>query len=196
VIHLDGSKPARYGMKLDGELTVDHIKNQLSLLSSLSIEQLGFFDVTSPSNLRRYTLMDSNQTKIRQLNIRDFVAYELPLLKTVDNENLVSTYIVAVHRRLERQDRYLSPLTRQKILFFGQPMIISYDKNQPIKITNKDIYENVSKQLERLLRKNTDLTYISNHALDCDDSLGQRYPFVLKHVSEDGKKCSICPWNR
>ncbi|CAF4418330.1 unnamed protein product, partial [Rotaria sp. Silwood2] len=36
----------------------------------------------------------------------------------------------------------------------------------------------------------------SNHALDCDDSLGERYPFILKHVNEDGKRCSICPWNR
>ena len=178
-------------MKLDCELTVDHIKNQISNLSSLSIEQIGFFDVTSPSCLRRYTLMDSNQTKIKQLNIRDFVAYELPL-----NDNSISTYIIAVHRRLERQDRYLSPLTRQKILFFGQPIIIPSKKSDTIKITNKDIYENISKQLERLLRKNTDLSYISNHALDCDDSLGQRYPFVLKHVNEEGKKCSICAWNR
>ncbi|CAF3403769.1 unnamed protein product, partial [Rotaria sp. Silwood2] len=51
-------------------------------------------------------------------------------------------------------------------------------------------------QLERLLRKNSDLTSKSNHALDCDDSLGERYPFILKHVNEDGKRCSICPWNR
>ncbi|CAF1339296.1 unnamed protein product [Rotaria sordida] len=198
LIRLNGLKPIRYGIKLDGELTVDHIKKQLSILSSLSIEQIGFFDVTLPSCLRRYTLMDSNQTKIKQLNIRDFVAFELPLITSIDNNNTLSSisYIVAVHRRLERQERYLSPLTRQKILFFGQPIIVPYNENNSIKITNKYIYENISKQLERLLRKTTDLTSKSNHALDCDDSLGERYPFILKHVNEDGKRCSICPWNR
>ncbi len=192
VIRLDGSKPVRYGIKLDGELTVDHIKKELSVLSSLSIEQIGFFDVTSPSSLRRYTTMDLNQTKIKQLNIRDFIAYELPLLDSNENKH----YIIAVHRRIERQERYLSPLTRSKTLFFGQPIIISYEKNSSIKITNKNIYENISKKLERLLRKYTDTTCVSNHALDCDDSLGQRYPFLLKHVDEDGKRCMICPWNR
>jgi len=138
--------------------------------------------------------MDQNQTKIRQLNIRDFVAYELPLLNSNDTSQI--NYIIAIHRRLERQERYLSPLTRHKTLFFGQPIIIPYEKDDLIKITNKSIYENISKQLERLLRKNTDTTCVSNHALDCDDSLGERYPFILKHVYEDGKRCSICPWNR
>jgi ubiquitin carboxyl-terminal hydrolase 6/32 len=136
--------------------------------------------------------MDLNQTKIKQLNIRDFIAYELPLLDSNENKH----YIIAVHRRIERQERYLSPLTRYKTLFFGQPIIISYEKNSSIKITNKNIYENISKKLERLLRKYTDTTCVSNHALDCDDSLGQRYPFLLKHVDEDGKRCMICPWNR
>jgi len=183
-------------MKLNGELTVDHIKNQLSILSTLSIEQIAFFDVTSPSCLRRYTLMDYNLTKIKQLNVRDFVAYELPLFKATDNDKPFSAFIVAVHRRLERQESYLSPVTRHKIIFFGQPIIIPYNNIDSIKITNKNIYESISKQLARLLRKNTDTTYISNHALDCDDSLGQRYPFTLKHVREDGKRCSLCPWNR
>jgi len=141
--------------------------------------------------------MDSNKTKIKQLNIRDFVAYELPLLNLNLNDNFQLNYIIAVHRRLERQERYLSPLNRYKTLFFGQPIIIEYNKNNNlIKITNKNIYENISKQLERLLRKNTDRTCVSNHALDCDDSLGERYPFILKHVNEDGKRCIVCPWNR
>ena len=190
MIRLDGSKPIRYGIKLNGELTVDNLKTELSNLSSLSKEQIGFFDVTSPSSLRRYTLMDSNQTRIKQLNIRDFVAYELPLYQTDDHTQI--NYLIAIHRRLERQERYLSPLTRHRTLFFGQPIILSYEKE----MTNKILYKNIFQQLKRLLRKNTDTTSRSNHALDCDDSLGQRYPFVLKHVSEDGKRCSICPWNR
>ena len=196
VVRLDGSKPIQYGMKLDVELTVDHIKKQLSILSSLSMEQIAFFDVTVPSCLRRYTAMDNNHAKIKQLNIRDFIAYELPLMKLTDGNHFPSTYIIAVHRRLERQERYLSPLTREKMIFFGHPIIIPYNNCSSLKITNQYIYENIFKQLERLLRKNTDMTLISNHALDCDDSLGERYPFILKHVNEDGKRCSICPWNR
>ncbi|CAF1226077.1 unnamed protein product [Adineta steineri] len=104
LIRLDGSKPIRYGIKLNGELTVDHIKTQLAILSELSIEQIAFFDVTSPTCLRRYTVMDYNHTKIKQLNLRDFVAYELPLLKLTDKDKYLSIYIVAIHRRLERQE--------------------------------------------------------------------------------------------
>lgn len=193
MIRLDGSKPVRYGLKLDGGLTVDHIKKEVARLSSLTIEQIAFFDVTSPACLRRYTLMDMNHTKIQQLNLRDFVAYELPIIEPNENHN---PYLVAVHRRIERQDRSLSPLTRYKTLFFGQPIIIVLQNSHVEKLTNRMMYENISKKLERLLRKYTDTTCVSNHALDCDDSLGQRYPFVLKHVTEDGQRCIICPWNR
>ena len=192
VIRLDGSRPVRYGVKLDAGLTVDHIKKEVARLSSLTIEQIGFFDVTSPASLRRYTLMDMNHTKIQQLNLRDFVAYELPVF----DSNRNNSYLIAVHRRIERQDRSLSPLTRYRTLFFGQPIILSLENIESEKITNQMIYENVSKQLERLLRKYSDPSSVSNHALDCDDSLGQRYPFVLKHVTDDGRRCSICPWNR
>lgn len=190
---MDGSKPIRYGLKLDGGLTVDHIKKEIARLSSLTIEQIGFFDVTSPACLRRYTLMDMNHTKIQQLNLRDFVAYELPVIDLNEKNN---PYLVAVHRRIERQDRSLSPLTRYKTLFFGQPIILSLKTFDAKKFTNRMIYENVSKQLERLLRKYNDATSVSNHAMDCDDSLGQRYPFILKHVTEDGQRCILCPWNR
>ena len=123
VIRLDGSKPTRYGMKLDSELSVDHIKKQLSILSSLSMEQIAFFDVTVPSCFRRYTVMDTKNAKIKQLNIRDFIAYELPLMKLIDMNNFSLTYVIGIHRRLERQERYLSPLTREKIIFFGYPIL-------------------------------------------------------------------------
>jgi hypothetical protein len=150
--------------------------------------------------------MDSDQTKIKQINIREFLAYELPINKSPetspDNDNKTSSinrslpYIIAIHRRLERQERYLSPMTRHKIIFFGQPILVPYDNTSDKKLTNEDIYKIISKQLERLLRKNNDLTYVSNHAFDCDDSLGERYPFVLKYINDDGKKCSKCTWNR
>ena len=36
----------------------------------------------------------------------------------------------------------------------------------------------------------------SNHATDCDDSLGYEYPFVLKAVTSGGAWCAWCPWHR
>ena len=208
VLHLDGSRPTRYGFKLDGEQPVSLLKSQLANLSSLSVEQLGFFDVTAASYLRRNILMDSELTKIKQLNNREFVAYELPISRPEDASpgnppvdpnsppHRLPNYLIAIHRRLERQERYLSPMTRHRIIFFGQPILIPYATNAAKKGTNEMIYLLIFKQLERLLRKNGDLNSVSNHAMDCDDSLGERYPFTLKHVNEDGKKCSICPWNR
>ena len=201
VIRLDGSKPVRYGLRLDGDLTLDHLKKALATLASLSTDQIGFFNGQSPSSLRPLLFMDSRQTRIKQLNVRDLLAYELPVTTSMDDNNngkaaTGTAYMIGMHRRLERQERCLSPLTREKILFFGQPMIIPYRQINEAKVTNRHIYENVFQQLERLLRKRTDTMHLSNHALDCDDSLGQHYPFVLKHVNGDGSKCSICPWNR
>jgi ubiquitin carboxyl-terminal hydrolase 6/32 len=192
VIRLDGSRPTRYGIRLDGDLPVSQLKLQLSNLSSLSTEQIGYFDVTSSSYLRRNPSMENDQSKIKQLNLREFLAYELPPSDPSDRS--LSSYIIAIHRRLERQERYLSPMTRHRIIFFGQPILIPYKNNSENKIlTNEYVYKLVYKQLERLLRKNKDK---SNHGLDCDDLIEERYPFTLKHVNEDGKKCSICSWNR
>ncbi len=162
----------------------------------MSIEQIGFFDITAFSCPRRNPLMDNDQTRMKQLNLRELLAYELPLNQSSETSINRSSYIIARHRRLERQERYLSPMTRHRIIFFGQPILIPYKNNSDMKITNEEIYQSVFKQLERLLRKNNDTTSISNHAFDCDDSLRERYPFTLKHVNEDGKKCSICSWNR
>jgi hypothetical protein len=139
--------------------------------------------------------MDTDQTKMKQLNLRELLAYELPLNKSSDISINRSSYIIGRHRRLERQERYLSPMTRHKIIFFGQPILIPYN-NSENKITNEDVYKFVLKQIERLLRKHNDSMCISNHAFDANDILGERYPFTLKHVNEDGKKCSICTWNR
>ncbi|CAF4722565.1 unnamed protein product [Rotaria sp. Silwood1] len=202
LIRLNGARPTRYGIRLDGDLTINHLKTQLATLSSLSIEQIGFFDIIALSCLRRNPLMDNNQTKIKQLSLRELLAYELPLINEsseISNDKTSSTnrslpYIKAMHRRLERQERYVSPMTRHKIIFFGQPILIPY--NSESKITNEHIYKIVYKQLERLLRKSSDSLYTSNHEFNCDDSVKERYPFVLKHVIEDGKKCSICSWNR
>ena len=149
--------------------------------------------------------MNNDQAKIKNLNIRELLAYELPLSKSLEiSDEKISpinhlpfstTYIKAIHRRLECQERYILPITRYKIIFFGQPILIPYSSED--KITNEHIYKLVYKQLERLIRQNNDLTTsLSNHEFNCDHSSRERYQFLLKHVNEDGKKCSICSWNR
>lgn len=201
VIHLDGSRPTRYGIRFDGESTIGQLKAQLAELSSLSIEQIGFFDVTSSTSLRRNISMDNDQTKLKQTSIRELLAYELPLNQSSDisdnksiPKNPSASYIKAIHRRLERQERYLSPMTRHKIIFFGQPIIIPFNSEE--KTTNEYIYRHVYKQLQRLLRKNNSVSNGFSRTHDSNDLIQENYPFTLKHVSEDGKKCSICTWNR
>ena len=172
------------------------LKHQFAALSSLSLEQIAFFEATSYS-LRRNVLMDNDQTRIKQLNPRELLAYELPPNQSSESSNNHrASYIIARHRRLDRQERYLSPMTRHKIIFFGQPILIPYQNDANHKTTNAEIYQSVFKQLERLLRKNSDTNVVVNHALGCDDPLAERYPFTLKHVHEDGKKCCLCSWNR
>lgn len=180
---------------MNGDASVVELKRQFTALSSLSLEQIGFFDAT-PYGLRRNLLIDNDQTRIKQLNPRELVVYELPLNPSSDSSNNRSSYIIARHRRLDRQERYLSPMTRHKIIFFGQPILIPYQNDANHKTTNVEVYQNVFKQLERLLRKNSDINTTANHAFDDDNALGERYPFTLKHVLDDGKKCSLCSWNR
>ena len=201
VIRLDGSRPTRYGIRLDGDCPISQLKTQVSNLSSLSIEQIGYFDITPTFCLRRNLLMDNDQTRMKQINPRELLAYELPLNQSTETSINRSSYIIARHRRLERQERYLSPMTRHKIIFFGQPILIPYptsdnNNSSEAKITNEDVYRSVFKQLERLLRKNNDTSSNTNHAFNCDDSLGEGYPFTLKQINEEGKRCSTCSWNR
>jgi len=202
--HLDGSRPTRYGIRLDGDQSINELKKKFATLACLPQEQISYFDLTACFGLQRSVIMDNDQTRMKQLSARELIAYELPPVvpcEPINDDAIppnrpVQNYIVAIHRRLERQDRYLSPMTRHRIVFFGIPILIPYSTNSTMTITNEMIYKDIFKQLERLLRKNTDAPSISNHALDCDDSLGERYPFILKRVREDGKKCAICSWNR
>lgn len=204
VYHLDGSRPTRYGIRLDGDQSINELKKKFATLACLPQEQISYFDLTACFGLQRSVIMDNDQTRMKQLSARELIAYELPPVvpcEPINDDAIppnrpVQNYIVAIHRRLERQDRYLSPMTRHRIVFFGIPILIPYSTNSTMTITNEMIYKDIFKQLERLLRKNTDVPSISNHALDCDDSLGERYPFILKRVREDGKKCAICSWNR
>ena len=56
----------------------------------------------------------------------------------------------------------------------------------------KEVWEQVSRLVSPLPPQ--DRTQ-SNHATDCDDSLGYEYPFVLRAVKSGGAWCSWCPWS-
>lgn len=174
---------------------MSELKRQFAALSALPLEQIGFFDATSYS-LRRNISMDNDQTRLKLLNLREILVYELPLNPSSQLPNSPPSYIVARHRRLERQERHLSPMTRHKIIFFGQPILVPYQNDSNHKTTNAEMYRSVFKQLERLLRKNNDTNTIANHVFDRENAHGEKYPFTLKHVQEDGKKCCTCSWNR
>lgn len=36
----------------------------------------------------------------------------------------------------------------------------------------------------------------TNHAQDCDDSLGYEFPFTLKAVLQGGQICALCHWTQ
>ena len=59
----------------------------------------------------------------------------------------------------------------------------------------KDLYDAVWIQVSRLASP-LPPQEASNHAQDCDDSMGYQYPFTLRVVQKDGNSCAWCPWYR
>ena len=78
---------------------------------------------------------------------------------------------------------------------FGVPLVVNI---VPEVTTCQDLYRHVWTQVARLVSPlpPQDLVNNSNHAQDCDDSLGYEYPFVLKSVTSAGSWCSTCSWDR
>lgn len=100
-------------------------------------------------------------------------------------------YIVAVHRKMIRQDVYFMSSQKTKPSLFGLPIIVPCSENT----THQDLYQSVWLQVARLVSPlpPTDPA-VSNHAQDCDDSLGYEFPFILKAVNSTGTQCASCPW--
>ncbi|XP_075218366.1 ubiquitin specific protease 32 isoform X2 [Lycorma delicatula] len=100
-------------------------------------------------------------------------------------------YIIALHRKLLRQDMYFLSSTKIKPQLFGLPVIVPCSDST----THQDLYQSVWTQVARLV---TPLppseSTPPNHAMDCDDSLGYEFPFVLKAVNKEGSVCAWCPW--
>ncbi|XP_046684242.1 ubiquitin carboxyl-terminal hydrolase 32 isoform X2 [Homalodisca vitripennis] len=102
-------------------------------------------------------------------------------------------FILAFHRKLIQQDVYFVSSQKSKPSLFGVPVIVPCCDNT----SHQDLYQSVWLQVARLVSPlPPSETAPPNHAMDCDDSLGYEFPFVLKAVNREGTACAWCPWYR
>ncbi|XP_039299269.1 ubiquitin carboxyl-terminal hydrolase 32 isoform X1 [Nilaparvata lugens] len=100
-------------------------------------------------------------------------------------------HLIAVHRKLMRQETYFLSSTKVKPVLFGLPVIVACSETT----THQDLYQAVWIQVARLVTPLPPSESMPlNHAMDCDDSLGYEFPFVLKAVNKNGTSCAKCPW--
>ncbi|KAI5696057.1 hypothetical protein M8J75_007481 [Diaphorina citri] len=101
--------------------------------------------------------------------------------------------LIAYHRKMLRQTAYFLSAHKYRPILFGIPVIVPCSDTT----TQQDLYQAVWLQVARLVTPLPPLeTSPPNHAMDCDDSLGYEYPFVLKAITPDGMQCSLCSWTK
>ncbi|XP_030632095.1 ubiquitin carboxyl-terminal hydrolase 32 isoform X2 [Chanos chanos] len=100
-------------------------------------------------------------------------------------------YIIAMHRKMMRTELYFLSSQKNRPSLFGMPLIVPCTVNT----SKKDLYDAVWIQVSRLASP-LPPQEASNHAQDCDDSMGYQYPFTLRVVQKDGNSCAWCPWYR
>ncbi|XP_049824907.1 ubiquitin carboxyl-terminal hydrolase 32 isoform X2 [Aethina tumida] len=108
-----------------------------------------------------------------------------------DSNYKFPTYLVGVHRKCVRQETYFLSQQKSKPSLFGLPLLLGCSQTT----TCQDLYQEVWGQVTRLLSPlpQSDQT---NHAQDCDDSLGYEFPFTLKAVLQGGQICALCHWTQ
>ncbi|KAJ8954203.1 hypothetical protein NQ318_005798 [Aromia moschata] len=101
------------------------------------------------------------------------------------------SYLIAVNRKCVRQETYFLSQQKSKPSLFGLPLLLGCNRNS----TCQSLYQAVWGQVTRLLSPlpQGDQT---NHATDCDDSLGYAFPFTLKAVLQGGQICALCHWTQ
>ncbi|XP_017548184.2 ubiquitin carboxyl-terminal hydrolase 32-like [Pygocentrus nattereri] len=102
-----------------------------------------------------------------------------------------SGYIIAIHRKMMRAELYFLSSQKNRPSLFGMPLIVPCTADT----RGRDLYNTVWTQVSRLASP-LPPQESSNHAQDCDDSLGYQYPFTLRVVQGDGNSCAWCPWYR
>ncbi|KAK1158206.1 ubiquitin carboxyl-terminal hydrolase 32-like [Acipenser oxyrinchus oxyrinchus] len=100
-------------------------------------------------------------------------------------------YIIAIHRKMMRTELYFLSSQKNRPSLFGMPLIVPCT----VHTRKKDLYDAVWIQVSRLASP-LPPQEASNHAQDCDDSMGYQYPFTLRVVQKDGNSCAWCPWYR
>uniref|UniRef100_A0AAR2LUS0 Ubiquitin carboxyl-terminal hydrolase 32 n=1 Tax=Pygocentrus nattereri TaxID=42514 RepID=A0AAR2LUS0_PYGNA len=100
-------------------------------------------------------------------------------------------YIIAMHRKMMRTELYFLSSQKNRPSLFGMPLIVPCT----VHTSKKDLYDAVWIQVSRLASP-LPPQEASNHAQDCDDSMGYQYPFTLRVVQKDGHSCAWCPWYR
>ncbi|XP_066507438.1 ubiquitin carboxyl-terminal hydrolase 32-like isoform X2 [Hoplias malabaricus] len=100
-------------------------------------------------------------------------------------------YIIAIHRKMMRAELYFLSSQKNRPSLFGMPLIVPCTADT----RGRDLYNTVWTQVSRLASP-LPPQESSNHAQDCDDSLGYQYPFTLRVVQGDGNSCAKCPWYR
>ncbi|KAM4701032.1 ubiquitin carboxyl-terminal hydrolase 32 [Discoglossus pictus] len=100
-------------------------------------------------------------------------------------------YIIAIHRKMMRTELYFLSSQKNRPSLFGMPLIVPCT----VHTRKKDLYDAVWIQVSRLASP-LPPQEASNHAQDCDDSMGYQYPFTLRVVQKDGNSCASCPWYR
>ncbi|XP_043115046.1 ubiquitin carboxyl-terminal hydrolase 32 isoform X1 [Puntigrus tetrazona] len=123
---------------------------------------------------------------------------EKPLSNGIPNGHAVPVqdspfigYIIAMHRKMMRTELYFLSSQKNRPSLFGMPLIVPCT----VHTSKKDLYDAVWIQVSRLASP-LPPQEASNHAQDCDDSMGYQYPFTLRVVQKDGNSCAWCPWYR
>uniref|UniRef100_A0A5F8H9G2 ubiquitinyl hydrolase 1 n=1 Tax=Monodelphis domestica TaxID=13616 RepID=A0A5F8H9G2_MONDO len=226
VIKLDGTTPVRYGLRLNMDEKYTGLKKQLSDLCGLKPEQIllaevhgsniknfpqdnqkvrlsvsGFlcaFEIPtpgSPTSASSPVQTDfSGLSTNGMLNISTNGDLLRPTLIPNGMPNTVVPfigYIIAIHRKMMRTELYFLSSQKNRPSLFGMPLIVPCT----VHTRKKDLYDAVWIQVSRLASP-LPPQEASNHAQDCDDSMGYQYPFTLRVVQKDGNSCAWCPWYR
>ncbi|XP_059047285.1 ubiquitin carboxyl-terminal hydrolase 32 [Achroia grisella] len=143
---------------------------------TLSVKSLNVKPTTPKMGKVKFTSSPSNMFRMNGI--------ENPL------QNGSLKYIIAVHRKESRAEAYF---VRWKATLFGVPLVLPLRR----RVSGRDLYAAVWTQVARLLSAKPPSHDLSNHATDCDDSLGYEFPFRLRLVAGGaggGAWCAVCPW--
>lgn len=101
--------------------------------------------------------------------------------------------LVCLHRKMIPQEFYFLSSEKYSPSLFGIPLVVSCTSTTTCTQLYKMVWEQVARLVSPLPPQDQAQ---SNHATDCDDSMGYEYPFVLKAVTSGGSWCAWCPWHR